>query len=96
MKPYGDVLFHEVNYSCGMENFPTMDLHIHSTFSDGILKPAELVDMARDEGLSAISITDHDTADGTDEALQRGRQQGIEVIPGIEISTWYISRTPNR
>jgi predicted metal-dependent phosphoesterase TrpH len=74
-----------------MEKSSTMDLHIHSTFSDGVLKPSELVDMAKTDGLSAISITDHDTAAGTDEAIQRGRQQGIEVIPGIEISSWYNS-----
>jgi hypothetical protein len=74
-----------------MEKSSTMDLHIHSTFSDGMLKPSELVDMAKTDGLSAISITDHDTAAGTDEAIQRGRQQGIEVIPGIEISSWYNS-----
>ena len=87
----GDVLFQEVNYSCSMEKPSTMDLHVHSTFSDGVLKPSELVDMAKTDGLSAISITDHDTAAGTDEALQRGLQQGIEVIPGIEISSWYNS-----
>ena len=87
----GDVFFQEVNYSCGMQPTLTMDLHIHSTFSDGILTPSELVDMAKTEGLSAISITDHDTAAGTDEALERGRQQSIEVVPGIEISSWYNS-----
>ena len=74
-----------------MEPSSTVDLHIHSTFSDGMLKPSELVDMAKTEGLSAISITDHDTAAGTDEAMERGRQQSIEVIPGIEISSWYNS-----
>jgi predicted metal-dependent phosphoesterase TrpH len=65
-----------------------IDLHIHSTHSDGLLKPAELVDLAKAQGLSAIAITDHDTVGGTDEAIQRGSEKGIEVISGIEISSW--------
>jgi len=66
-----------------------IDLHIHSTYSDGMLTPAELVDLAESNGLSAIAITDHDTADGIDEAIQRGLEKGIEVITGIEISSWH-------
>ena len=66
-----------------------IDLHIHSTYSDGVLRPAELVDLAKTQGLSAIAITDHDTAGGTDEALQRGLEKGIEVITGIEMSSWH-------
>ena len=66
-----------------------IDLHIHSTYSDGVLMPAELVDLAKSQGLSAISITDHDTADGAGEAIQRGLEKGIEVISGIEISSWH-------
>ena len=66
-----------------------IDLHIHSTFSDGVLNPTEIVDLAESQGLSAISITDHDTAAGTDEAMQRGRENGVEVISGIEISSWH-------
>lgn len=66
-----------------------IDLHIHSTFSDGMLKPAEVVDLAESQGLKAVAITDHDTAAGTDEAMQRGSQKGIEVIAGIEISSWH-------
>jgi predicted metal-dependent phosphoesterase TrpH len=66
-----------------------IDLHIHSTFSDGMLKPAELVDLAESQELSAIAITDHDTVGGTDEAIQRGLEKGIEIITGIEISSWH-------
>ncbi len=66
-----------------------IDLHIHSTFSDGVLKPAEVVDLAESQGLKAIAITDHDTAAGTDEAMQRGSEKGIEVITGIELSSWH-------
>ncbi len=66
-----------------------IDLHIHSTFSDGMLKPAEVVDLAESQGLKAVAITDHDTAAGTDEAMQRGSEKGIEVIAGIEVSSWH-------
>lgn len=66
-----------------------VDLHIHSTYSDGMLTPVDLVDLAETQGLSAIAITDHDTAGGTEEAAQRGQEKGIEVISGIEISSWH-------
>ncbi len=66
-----------------------IDLHIHSTFSDGVLKPSEVVNLAEKQGLTAIAITDHDTAAGTAEAAERGRALGIEVITGIEISSWH-------
>ena len=66
-----------------------IDLHIHSTFSDGMLEPAEVVDLAESQGVTAIAITDHDTAAGTDAATQRGSEKGIEVITGIEISSWH-------
>jgi len=63
-----------------------IDLHTHSTASDGSLSPEELVRHAHEKGLSAIAITDHDTIDGIGQALQEGQRTGIEVIPGIEIS----------
>ena len=47
---------------------PTIDLHMHSTYSDGICTPAELVACAKQKGLSALSLTDHDTIDGLEEA----------------------------
>ncbi len=64
----------------------SIDLHIHSLFSDGTLTPCELVKMARKRGLSAISITDHDTLSGTEETLQAAREVNIEAISGIELS----------
>lgn len=64
----------------------TIDLHIHSNFSDGTFSPKEIVKMAKARGLSAISITDHDTAEGIDEALMAGREYGVKVIPGVELS----------
>ena len=66
-----------------------IDLHIHSTHSDGTLRPAEIVGLAAAEGLAAISITDHDTVSGTEEAVRSGIETNIEVIPGIEISSWH-------
>lgn len=66
-----------------------IDLHTHSIASDGSMSPAELVRHAKEKGLTAIALTDHDTVDGVKEALDEGNRIGIEVIPGIEISTDY-------
>ena len=63
-----------------------VDLHVHTTFSDGSLTPAEVVWLAVDVGLAAIAITDHDGVDGNAEAFAEGAQQGLEVIPGVEMS----------
>jgi len=63
-----------------------IDLHIHTSHSDGFLSPAKVVYLARNKGLSAIAITDHDRVSGVDEAIFAGKGLGIEVIPGIEIS----------
>ncbi len=63
-----------------------IDLHIHSTHSDGIMTPDEIVQFAKNIDLEAISITDHDSVDGIQPALDAGKKYGIKVIPGIEIS----------
>lgn len=63
-----------------------IDLHTHSTASDGTLSPAELVALAADRGLAALALTDHDTLAGLPEARAAGREHGIEVIPGVELS----------
>ena len=65
---------------------PPCDLHLHSCFSDGTMTPDELVSYAHAIGLSAVSITDHDTIRGQREALEAGRRYGIEVVTGIEFS----------
>lgn len=62
-----------------------IDLHTHTTASDGSMSPGELVRHAKENGLSAIAITDHDTVKGIEEALDEARKTGIEVIPGLEI-----------
>ena len=66
-----------------------IDLHVHSTKSDGTLTPKELVLLAQKNHLTAFALTDHDTTDGVDEALFTGKELGIEVVPGIELSTTY-------
>lgn len=63
------------------------DLHTHTTASDGTQRPAANVLMAYEAGLGAIAITDHDTVSGVAEALAEGLKLGIEVVPGVEIST---------
>jgi predicted metal-dependent phosphoesterase TrpH len=83
-----DVLLSQLRYIYNMSLASMIDLHIHSTFSDGVLKPAEIVGLADSLGVLAIAITDHDTAAGTDEAIKMGTEKGIEVVPGIEISSW--------
>lgn len=63
-----------------------IDLHCHSTASDGVLPPAEVVAEAAAIGLSAVALTDHDTTAGLDEARAAGRDLGIEVVGGCEFS----------
>lgn len=69
-----------------------IDLHVHSTVSDGTLTPSELVIYAKNKNLTAFALTDHDTTDGVAEAMEAGDKYGIRVIPGIEISSFYLNR----
>ena len=62
------------------------DLHIHTTFSDGILTPKEIVAWASKKNLTDIAITDHDTTEGVEEAIKEGLDLDINVIPGMELS----------
>jgi predicted metal-dependent phosphoesterase TrpH len=68
-----------------------VDLHMHSTFSDGVRTPAELVGMACELGLKAIALADHDTVDGIDAAVTAGKQCGLEVLPAVEFSVAFDS-----
>ncbi len=63
-----------------------IDLHTHTTASDGSMLPEELVNYAKHKGLKAIAISDHDTTDGLPAAVDEGIRIGLEVIPAIEIS----------
>ena len=66
-----------------------IDLHVHTTASDGSCPPDKAVELAAELGLSAIAITDHDTVSGYAGAKAAGERLGLEVVPGIEISTKY-------
>ncbi len=63
------------------------DLHCHTTASDGTFTPRALVEEARARGLAAIAVTDHDSIEGIDEAVAAGADNGVTVVPGVEIST---------
>jgi hypothetical protein len=67
----------------------SVDLHTHSVYSDGTLTPAELIQAAKQSGLHAISLTDHDTIDGIDELLIHGRNACLQVISGLEVSSMH-------
>src|ERR671912_28779 len=66
-----------------------IDLHSHTTASDGSLTPTELVRHAREVGLAALGITDHDTVGGIEEAAAAAAEQGLDFVPGVEISVDY-------
>ncbi len=75
--------------SVGRNGFEKADLHIHTKCSDGIFTPEEIVEKAAATGLKAISITDHDSVLGIDKAKPLALQKGIELIPGVEMSSTY-------
>jgi predicted metal-dependent phosphoesterase TrpH len=64
----------------------TVDLHLHSLYSDGVLPPAEVVDRVADAGAGMLSLTDHDTLAGLPEARQRCTERGVSWIAGVELS----------
>lgn len=68
----------------------TIDLHCHSTASDGSLSPPQLVETAMAAGVRTLALTDHDCTDGLDEADKAARTQGLRLIPGVELSVrWH-------
>ncbi len=69
-----------------------IDLHTHSNCSDGSMTPEELIAHAKKKGVSAIALTDHDTIMGIERAKMEAQAQGIEFIPGVEISTESLSQ----
>jgi len=68
-----------------------VDLHIHSTASDGSLSPPEIIDTAKKIGLRAVAITDHDTIEGSAEALALPQSPSLEIISGVELSVNHFS-----
>lgn len=69
-----------------------IDMHVHSSASDGTFSPALLLSEAKKAGLSAMALTDHDTMDGIEEAATAAKELDIELVPGVEISTEYHDR----
>ena len=70
-----------------------IDLHCHSTVSDGLLTPTQLVDHAATRGVNVLALTDHDNVDGLDEARHAAEAKGITFINGVEISVSWRSQT---
>ena len=63
-----------------------IDLHVHTTASDGTFTPSDVVLLAKKAGLAAMAITDHDTVDGIEEAVNKAKEEKLELVPGIEFS----------
>lgn len=70
-----------------------LELHCHTTYSDGSLTPAQLVASAAKAGVRALAITDHDTLSGWDEAFSAALEHQIEIVPGVELSTVHNDRS---
>ena len=62
------------------------DLHTHTNYSDGSLTPVQLIDLSYESGINIISITDHDNVNALKHAIKRGKEKGVQVIPGVELS----------
>jgi len=72
--------------------FMEVDLHVHTTYSDGTNSPEEIVATAKSIGLRAVAITDHDTVEGIGPAMAAAKKYNLEVIPGVELSTEYMGQ----
>lgn len=75
------------------KNHVIFDLHSHSTASDGVLSPRELVARAAAQGVQVLALTDHDETSGVAEAEDAAREYGIRIVPGVEISVSWSGRT---
>ncbi|MDR2102626.1 MAG: PHP domain-containing protein [Treponema sp.] len=71
-----------------------IDLHTHSTASDGSLTPSQLIEAAANQGLSALALTDHDTISGLEEAKKEADKRGIRFIPGVELEIQQAGAAP--
>ena len=69
-----------------------VDLHTHSTFSDGTLTPIQLMALAKETGLAAIALCDHNTVAGLPEFLAAAEGSGVQAVPGVELSTEYLGK----
>ena len=64
-----------------------IDLHFHSTYSDGMFSPKEIAKKAKERNLAVLSLTDHNSVSGIDEMIEAGEKQGIRIVKGIEFYT---------
>ncbi len=87
--PNGQILKSDQFGHLAKKSMDRIDLHTHTSYSDGSLSPRQLVQLAKERGLRAIAVTDHDTVAGVDEAVAAGEELGVEVVPGVEISAQY-------
>lgn len=71
---------------------PVLDLHMHSTRSDGTLSPANLMRACARAGLGTVALTDHDTAAGVAEAGEAAAAHGLDLVPGVELTTYHLGR----
>jgi len=69
-----------------------IDLHTHTTASDGILSPGQLVEKAKNKGLSALGIADHDSVEALPLAEKIGQDLGLEIVPGVELSCYWLEQ----
>lgn len=76
-------------YDSAVTDFGPIDLHTHSTASDGTTRPADVVRLAAESGLSALALTDHDTVAGIAEAAREAERVGIDFLSGIELSCYF-------
>lgn len=72
-----------------MPLYPSVDLHMHTTYSDGRDTPADLIAKASDVGVWNLAVTDHDTVDGLPEAVEAGQRYGVQVMSGIELTVQF-------
>ncbi|WP_425272024.1 PHP domain-containing protein [Salinicola socius] len=84
--PTDDLEIHPMKLADTLDGIRGVDLHLHSTASDGKLSPAELADLCHARGMTHVALTDHDTIDGIEEARQRCRHHGINLMAAAELS----------
>ena len=70
-----------------------IDLHNHSKYSDGVLSVKELLNLAKEKKIDIMGLTDHDSVFGVDEAYTYGKEVGVKVLKGMELSTFHKGQT---
>ncbi|WP_231040344.1 PHP domain-containing protein [Pectinatus frisingensis] len=86
------LIYNKYISSKGWDKMKLIDLHVHSTMSDGTYTPEEVIKLAKQQGLAAVTLTDHDTIDGLAEAAAAAAKTNVEFINGMEVSVDYKNR----